>query len=285
MTYREIASRLSAANIENAAGEAWLLIAHFAHMDENLVRTTPDIPIPDPDGALSLAIRRRENREPLQYILGCWSFWRQEYEVSPDCLVPRPDTECLLEQALKLLPPKGRFLDLCTGSGCIAISLACERPDATGVAVELYERTLALAKRNAVKNGVGEDRLCFVQSDVLCPDFLPALGKFDLIISNPPYIPTRHLDTLPAETQQEPRVALDGGEDGLLFYRRLLAPDYQSALKENGCFLFEIGYDQADALHSLAKSICAECTILKDYGGNDRVAVVNGNWGVAPNPT
>ncbi len=285
MTYHEIVSRLRAANIENAAGEAILLIECFAHVDEGLLRAAPDTPLPDPDGALESAVCRRECREPLQYILGCWSFWRQEYEVSPDCLVPRPDTECLLEQALKLLPHGGRFLDLCTGSGCIAVSLSCERPDASGVAVELYEPTLALAKRNAARNGVGEDRLRFVRGDVLCPDFLAALGQLDLIISNPPYIPTPHLATLPPETQQEPRAALDGGEDGLTFYRRILAPDYQNALKADGCLLFEIGYDQGDALRALAVSIGAECTILKDYGGNDRVAVVKGGWGVAPNPT
>ena len=274
MTYRDIVSRLGAAHIENAAGEAVLLIELFAHLSESYLRTSPDAPIPDPDGALERAVCRREAREPLQYILGCWSFWRQEYEVSPDCLVPRPDTECLVEQALKRLPHGGRFLDLCTGSGCIAISLCCERPDAMGVAVELSPETLMLAKRNAVKNGVGEERLRLLAGDVLHPAFLAALGSFDLIISNPPYIPTRDLVTLPIETRQEPRIALDGGEDGLLFYRRLLAHDYREALKVGGCFLFEIGYDQGDALRALAKDIGAECTILTDYGGNERVAVV-----------
>lgn len=274
MTYREIVSRLAAAKIENASGEALLLIAHFSSVDEGLIRAAPDALIPDPNGALERAVRRRENREPLQYLLGSWSFWRQEYEVSSDCLVPRPDTECLLEQALKRLPAGGRFLDLCTGSGCIAISLSCERPDATGVAVELYDNTLALAKRNAERNGVGKERLQWIRGDVLCPDFLCALGRFDIIVSNPPYIPTPVLTTLPPETQQEPRVALDGGKDGLLFYRHLLLPAYQNALKADGCFLFEIGYDQADALRALAATIGAHCTILQDYGGNDRVAVI-----------
>lgn len=274
MTYYDIVSRLGAANIENAAGEAMLLIEHFTHLSESALRTSPNSPLPDPDGALERAIRRREQREPLQYILGCWSFWRQEYEVSPDCLVPRPDTECLLEQALKRLPRGGRFLDLCTGSGCIAVSLCCERPDATGVAVELYTPTLALAKKNAAKNGVGEHRLRILQGDVLHPDFLTSLGSFDLIISNPPYIPTRDLAALPIETRQEPAAALDGGEDGLLFYRRILASDYTALLSAGGCILFEIGYDQGDALRTLAENVNVDCTIFKDYGGNDRVAVV-----------
>ena len=152
MTYRQLISRLSAVGIENAAGEARLLIEHFCGCDASLLH--PDAPLQE-EARLDSAVRRRERREPLQYILGSWFFWRLEYEVSPDCLVPRPDTEILVEQALKALPQGSRFLDLCTGSGCIAISLLCEREDATAVAVELSEPTLALAKRNARRNGVG----------------------------------------------------------------------------------------------------------------------------------
>ena len=161
MTYRQLISRLSSAGIENAAGEARLLIEHFCGCDASTLH--PDAPLPEM-ARLCEAVSRRERREPLQYILGSWFFWRQEYEVSPDCLVPRPDTEILVEQALKLLPRGGRFLDLCTGSGCIAISLLCEREDATAVAVELSEPTLALARRNATRNGINEDRLTMVMN-------------------------------------------------------------------------------------------------------------------------
>ncbi|MBQ7338222.1 MAG: peptide chain release factor N(5)-glutamine methyltransferase [Clostridia bacterium] len=282
MTYQVLIDRLAAAGIDNAAGEARLLAAHFAGLDENVLRIHPDHSIPDPEGVLLRALERREMREPLQYILGTWSFWRQEYEVSPDCLVPRPDTECLVEEALRHLPRGGRILDLCTGSGCIAISLLCERADASCVALELSEPTLALAKRNAARNGVGNDRLTLLCGDVLIPDFLPTLGKFDIIISNPPYIPTADLAALPPETQREPRMALDGGEDGLRFYRRILAPDYRTALKAGGCFLFEIGYDQGEALRTLAASIGADCRITRDYGGNDRVAWVTWDVGALP---
>ncbi|MBQ8718519.1 MAG: peptide chain release factor N(5)-glutamine methyltransferase [Clostridia bacterium] len=271
MTYRQLISRLLQAGIENAAGEARLLIEHFCGCDASLLH--PDTPLPE-NAQLLEAVRRRERREPLQYILGSWFFWRQEYEVSPDCLVPRPDTEILLEQALRHLPRGGRFLDLCTGSGCIAISLLCERSDLHAVAVELSAPTLALAGRNAVRNGIGTDRLTLLQGDVLCPDFLGKIGVFDVILSNPPYIPTRDLATLPPETQQEPALALDGGEDGLLFYRRMLEPDYLALLRPGGCLLFEIGYDQGDALRALAAERGLTCTIIRDYGGNDRVAWV-----------
>lgn len=271
MTYRQLISRLSSAGIENAVGEARLLIEHFCGCDASTLR--PDAPLPEM-ARLCEAVSRRERREPLQYILGSWFFWRQEYEVSPDCLVPRPDTEILVEQALKLLPRGGRFLDLCTGSGCIAISLLCERNDLQAVAIELSEPTLALARRNATRNGIGEDRLTLLQGDVLQGDFLGTIGTFDLILSNPPYIPTRDLATLPPETQQEPMLALDGGEDGLIFYRRMLDADYRAALREGGSLLFEIGYDQGDALRSLATDRALSCRIFKDYGGNDRVAWV-----------
>ena len=274
MTYRQLIDTLRAAGIENAAAEARLLACHFTGVSENTLRTEPDAPLPDTNGQLTAALSRRANREPLQYILGTWAFWRQDYDVTPDCLVPRPDTEVLIEQALRLLPPGGRFLDLCTGSGCIAISLLCERPDLTAVAVELSEPTLALAKRNAVRNGVEEHRLTLLHGDVLTGDFLADLGGFDLIVSNPPYIPTGDLAALPPETQKEPRLALDGGEDGLLFYRRMLSSDYLAKCKAGGSLLFEIGYDQADALRQLTSTRGLNCRIIKDYGGNDRVAWV-----------
>lgn len=275
MTYREIEEKLLASSIDNARAEALMLAAHAAHTDEQQLRPFPDREIPDPDGWLAGAVARRLSHEPLQYILGVWYFWRQEYEVSPDCLVPRADTERLLEVALGLLPRGGRFLDLCTGSGCIAVSLLCERQDATAAAVELYPNTLALAQRNAVKNSVSPERLTLLQGDVLTGDFLAPLGTFDVIVSNPPYIPTQDIAALSPEVHCEPIAALDGGEDGLLFYRRiLLGADYRAALRRGGAFCFEIGYDQGAALRALAEEIGAKCSILKDYGGCDRVAVV-----------
>lgn len=274
MTYRQLIDRLLGAGIDNASGEARLLVEHFTNQKPDAPLFDPDAPMDDPQGRLADAVSRRESREPLQYILGTWYFWRQEYEVSPDCLVPRPDTEILVEQALQRLPRGGRFLDLCTGSGCIPISMLCERTDATAVAVELSAPTLALARRNAARNGVSAERLTLLQGDVLAPDFLSDIGTFDLIVSNPPYIPTRDLTTLPPETRREPMLALDGGEDGLIFYRRMLQSDYRALCHHGANFLFEIGYDQGDALCALASELSLTCRIFQDYGGNDRVAWV-----------
>ena len=274
MTLQDITARLSAAGIDNAAFEARLLAEHFcgAVARSVLSATTP---LPDPDGALARAVEKRAERFPLQYLLGTWGFWRQEYEVSPDCLIPRPDTELLVEYAARQLPRGARFIDLCTGSGCIAISLLCERPDLSGVAVDLFESTLSLAERNARRNGVGEDRLTLVQGDVLTGDFMAKLGQFDAIISNPPYITPAVIDTLAPELAFEPRAALDGGEDGLIFYRRMIeGQEYRSALKAGGCFIFEIGYDQGDALRRLADGMGDGCTVRRDLGGQERMAVV-----------
>ncbi|MBR0443476.1 MAG: peptide chain release factor N(5)-glutamine methyltransferase [Clostridia bacterium] len=272
MTLRDIQVRLLRAGIENAAEEARVLAAHFSGVSDALLRAQPTAELADPDGALERAVSQREGHYPLQYLLGMWGFWRQEYEVSPDCLIPRSDTEMLLEYVVRHAPLGGRVLDLCTGSGCIAISLLCERPDLSAVAVDLYENTLDIAKRNAVRNGVGKDRLTFLRFDVLDGGFISSLGQFDMILSNPPYIPARVVDTLAPELHYEPRAALDGGEDGLTFYRRMLAADYRAALREGGSFAFEIGYDQADDVRTLAGK--DNCEILCDLGGRARVAIV-----------
>ena len=275
MTLQDITARLAAAGIEDARREAQLLAEHFCALSPIALRQTANAPLPDPEGALSRAVEQRAERFPLQYILGTWGFWRQEYEVSPDCLIPRPDTELLVDYAARKLPRGGRFIDLCTGSGCIAISLLCERPDLSAVAVDLFDATLSLAERNARRNGVGEDRLTLIRGDVLDGAFMHELGKFDAILSNPPYITPAVIDTLAPELAFEPRAALDGGEDGLIFYRRMiLGSDYRSALKAGGCFIFEMGYDQGDALRALAAEAGDTCTVHRDLGGQERMAVL-----------
>lgn len=274
MTLRELTERLTAAGIEDASHEARLLAEHFCAIRSHIL-LDPNTPLPDPKGNLEAALQKRESRYPLQYILGTWGFWRQEYEVSPDCLIPRPDTELIVEYAARHLPRGGRFIDLCTGSGCIAISLLCERPDLTGVAVDLFENTLSLAERNARRNGVSPDRLTFIRGDVLAGDFMAELGAFDAIISNPPYITPAVIDTLDPELTYEPRAALDGGEDGLIFYRRMITgAEYRRALTPGGRFIFEIGYDQGDALRALAADQGDNCTVCRDLGGQERMAVV-----------
>jgi release factor glutamine methyltransferase len=191
--------------------------------------------------------------------------------VDEDCLVPRPDTELIVELAEKMLPKNACFADLCTGSGCIAISVLDMRPDTLADAYELYPKTLDIAKKNANRNKVCE-RFFPILADVLKPD---ALGnkKYHAIISNPPYIRTEVIDTLETEVKKEPRAALDGGEDGLVFYRSIVK-NFAKNLDENGFFLFEIGFDQGDDLKKIAANNGFFCEIKKDLGGCDRAAIL-----------
>lgn len=268
MTYRALYKKLCDAKIENAAWDAALLIEHFCGTDASLVPIDPDRDYPSKE--LEQAADARAARYPLQYLLGEWQFYRQTYEVSPNCLIPRSDTEILVEQAIRHLPRGARFADLCTGSGCIAVSTLAERPDTRATAVEKFPETLALAVRNAARNGVS-DRLEPLLNDILCNEPLPVGERFDAILSNPPYIPAADLQDLAPELDAEPRAALDGGEDGLLFYRRILetAPAH---LNEDGLLLLEIGYDQAASVTALATDAgFGNVRVIKDLGGNDRV--------------
>ena len=273
MTYRQLCARFEEANIENAEWDALCLMEHFCAVTTSLLRAAPDKDYECE--ALEDAVRRRLSYEPLQYILGEWEFYRQTYEVTPDCLIPRSDTEILVENAIRLLPIGARFADLCTGSGCIAVSTLAERPDTTAVALEKFAPTLAIAQKNATKNGVAA-RFCGILADVLSPSAaLAENAPFDAILSNPPYIPTKDIDALTPEVHAEPMVALDGGEDGLVFYRAILK-HYAPLLKKEGFFLFEIGFDQADALVALGKEHnFAHNRVMRDFGGNDRVVYIS----------
>ncbi len=271
MTYREICKRLNDAGIENVEWDASLLIEHFCGTNASLVPIDADRNYENV--ALTEAVSRRAARYPLQYLVGEWQFYRQTFEVSPDCLIPRSDTEILVEEAIKRLPQGARFADLCTGSGCIAISTLAERPDTTAVAVEKFPNTLSVATRNAQKNGV-QDRFRGILADVLTDNLLPQGTQLDAILSNPPYIPEHELTKLAPELRAEPRAALDGGDDGLIFYREILRL-YANVLKPNGFFLFEIGYDQAEAVTSLGVAAgFDDVRVIRDYGGNDRVVLL-----------
>jgi release factor glutamine methyltransferase len=176
----------------------------------------------------------------------------------------------LVELAAKLLPEKARFIDLCTGSGCVAISTLAARPDCRAVAVDLFPEVVEIAGENAERNGVG-DRLGLKVADVFAPAFMEELGEFDCVISNPPYIVSAEIDMLEEELFYEPRAALDGGEDGLNFYRQIISV-YRRYLKGDGTMLLEIGHDQADDVSKIAVECGFTCDIYKDYGDNDRVA-------------
>ena len=267
MTFREAREKLRKAGIESDLQDAALLFEKFCGVSESTLLAFPDREYDSP--ALKAALQRRAERFPLQYIVGEWQFFRQRYEVSPACLIPRQDTEVLVERAIRLLPQGAFFADLCTGSGCIAISVLAERRDTRAVAVELSARALEIAKRNALRNGVA-DRFEGIRGDILRAGFLTG-EKPAAILSNPPYIPSAVIPTLAPEVQKEPRMALDGGADGMTFYRALLRIA-REWLRQEGFCLFEIGFDQGEKICRLAESVGFSCEIRKDYGGQDRVA-------------
>ncbi|HEX5036623.1 MAG TPA: peptide chain release factor N(5)-glutamine methyltransferase [bacterium] len=224
-------------------------------------------------------IERRAKREPLQYILGETEFWGLKFKVTPEVLIPRPETELLVEECLKFVGAQfiapgpdesGPYiLDIGTGSGCIAVSLAKHIPEAKVVATDISKESLEVAKENAEANGVA-DRIEFVASDIAPWLFFETRGsKFDLIVSNPPYIDPLELDLLQAEvSRHEPRRALDGGKGGLEIVDKILteAPDF---LKSPGRLMLEVGEGQAEALKKKYP-----CETRKDYGGIERVIIL-----------
>ncbi|MBQ3508009.1 MAG: peptide chain release factor N(5)-glutamine methyltransferase [Clostridia bacterium] len=270
-SYRSLAEALSDAGIDEASDEAALLLEHFAGVSRVSLMTDRDRIFHVP--TLDAAVEKRKVRYPLQYILGTWEFFGLPFTVDERCLVPRPDTECLVEQAIRLIPAGGHFMDLCTGSGCIAVAVLANRPDLAAAALELYPDTLSLAAKNAEDTGV-LDRFTPVCADLLKngTEALSDFAPFDAILSNPPYIPTSVINGLSPEVHHEPLAALDGGEDGLIFYRTILR-DYVKLLKSDGQIFLEIGYDQADAIRALCVEFLPDCTfrVLRDLGGNDRV--------------
>ncbi len=268
MKLSELSARLASLGIEEAQNEARILFSHFTGTPlSHLYGCDPE----SDDAALSAAVLRRKAREPLAYILGEAPFYRSILKVTPDCLIPRADTERLCELAIARLPRGARFCDLCTGSGAIAVTLLSERPDTVAHALDISAGALAVAEENARRLGVS-DRLSLSVGDVFSDDDLPD-GPFDAILSNPPYIETDVLSTLSPEVGCEPVIALDGGPDGLLFYRRLIT--LADRLTEGGFLLFECGYDQKEAMAALSRDAGLTFSPYYDYGGRFRGAYLS----------
>ena len=265
MTLRELREGLKAAGIENYRGEAAIIAEDLCGVLRSRA-AFDDVELID---AACDALRRREEGERLQYIVGKWYFMNEIYEVSPSVLIPRQDTECLVEWAIKNIPIGGRFADLGTGSGCIAVSTLAARRDLTCVAVDKYSDALDVAKRNAELNGVS-DRIEFMLCDVLT-DGAPE-GEFDCILSNPPYVSAEEYSSLERELYFEPRHALTDGADGLTFYKRILDV-CPGRLKEGGAIALEIGAREAGDVRRIAGAHGLSCEILTDLAGHDRVAL------------
>lgn len=274
ISYRALTAALAGAGIDEPAEEACLLLSHFCGATRATLLCDPTGEFDSPD--LDAALTRRLTREPLQYILGEWDFCGCSFTVNPHCLIPRPDTEVLVEEAVRLLPQGGRFIDLCTGSGCIAVATLYHRPDTCGIALELDPDTLALATQNAKDNGV-DNRFTPVRADLLAgvPVPLAEAAPYDAILSNPPYIRRAEIAALSPEVGHEPFIALDGGEDGLVFYRAILK-EYSPLVRPGGYILLEIGYDQAEDLQALTAEVLphASFRVIRDLGGRDRVVVI-----------
>ncbi|MDD3668725.1 MAG: peptide chain release factor N(5)-glutamine methyltransferase [Alphaproteobacteria bacterium] len=204
-------------------------------------------------------VRRRKAGEPVSKILGRRGFWKGDFIVTPDVLDPRPDSETLIESVLKCFPDKSRpyrILDIGTGSGCLLASLLGEYPNAAGVGVDISEKALAVARKNA--HGLPA---AFMRKDFAAPDFARGLGAFDIVVSNPPYIPTAEIAHLePAVREYDPRAALDGGADGLEAYRHL-ARECPGLLNPDGVAFFEIGRGQGADV----RAIFAACGL--DFAG------------------
>lgn len=208
---------------------------------------------------------------PLQYVTNKQEFMGMEFFVNKNVLIPRADTEVLVEEALKLIDRKNNLsiIDMCTGSGAIAISIAKYSENNKIYAVDISNSALEVAKKNAIKNGV-DKKIEFINSDMF--ENIDESKKFDIIVSNPPYIETKIISSLDKQVQNEPKIALDGGVDGLNFYRNILI-NSKKYLKENGVIAMEIGYNQKEAVTKLFKKEFKNVYCKTDLSGNDRVIV------------
>ncbi|HEX5747053.1 MAG TPA: peptide chain release factor N(5)-glutamine methyltransferase [Archangium sp.] len=216
-------------------------------------------------------IERRMAGEPTQYLTGVREFYNRPFKVDARVLIPRPETELLVEAALHQLPKDGpgMALDVCTGSGCIAISLAAERPQATVMATDLSADACALARENAQALGVAE-RVTVLQGNLYAP--LPPDARFDVVVSNPPYIASAEIPTLSAEVRREPHLALDGGPDGLVLIRKVIE-GARRVLKPGGLLAMEIGETQGDAVKALLQAAgYDDARVEKDLERRDRLA-------------
>lgn len=276
MTYREAVEFgtkcLTDAGVPDAALDAWYLLQmvckiersyYYVHGEEDITQ--------DAQKEYEIAVQKRAEHIPLQYIIGEQEFMGLRFKVNSNVLIPRQDTETLVEQVLKIVKPGMKVLDLCTGSGCVLISVLKNAPELTGMGSDISKTALLVAKENAKMHEVDAD---WIRSDL----FDNITETFDVIMANPPYIPTGEILSLMPEVRDfEPENALDGGADGLDFYRKI-AGQVKDYLNPGGYVYMEIGYDQGEAVSELMRNAgFTEVEVIKDLARNDRVVKGKGN--------
>lgn len=276
MTYREAVEFgtkcLTDAGVPDAALDAWYLLQmvckiersyYYVHGEEDITQ--------DAQKEYEIAVQKRAEHIPLQYIIGEQEFMGLRFKVNSNVLIPRQDTETLVEQVLKIVKPGMKVLDLCTGSGCVLISVLKNAPELTGMGSDISKTALLVAKENAKLYEVDAE---WVRSDL----FDNITETFDVIMANPPYIPTGEILSLMPEVRDfEPENALDGGADGLDFYRKI-AGQVKDYLNPGGYVYMEIGYDQGEAVSELMRNAgFTEVEVIKDLARNDRVVKGKGN--------
>lgn len=275
---RRGSQELDQAGVAEARREAGSLLSHVIGKDRTFLIAHADDLLSDEEWtSFESAVTRRAAGEPAQYIAGTQDFFGRAFRVTPDVLIPRPETELLVEAALQVMNAGSSVCDVGTGSGCIAITLLCERSDARAVAIDISRAALNVARQNAEEHSV-QDRVEFVLSDCFSALNASASQQFDLIISNPPYVSARMLPGLQREVRDhEPLVALSPGADGLSVIRRLLH-DAPAFLRANGHLLMEIGFDQGETVQQLIdQKVWTLKEILPDLQCIPRIVVVQKN--------
>lgn len=258
-------------DIEDGNIKARILLEYILKLSREKIVSNPNIEVSDNNVESYLnKINDIKNGMPIQYITNKQEFMKLNFYVDKNVLIPQPDTEILVEKAIEICNNHGndiKILDLCTGSGAIGISIAKNIKNAKVYVTDIKNTVIDIAKQNVKQNNV--DNIEFIVSDM----FENIQEKdFDIIVSNPPYIETDVIKTLPTEVRNEPIIALDGGKDGLKFYKIILS-EYKKYLKKDGYLLLEIGYNQAKSVGEL---INLNYSIIEDLAGNDRVIIIKG---------
>lgn len=252
---------------EEAVLLADIIVAYSLCVERSSLLTIGDFPVDSKTEAIcENMVRELMCGTPIQYVMGeCW-FYGLPIKIGKGCFIPRMDTELLAQKAMELLPVEGRFVEICSGSGCVSKAIMANRSDVEGVAFDLYPKPLSYSEENLKEFS----RIKVERFDALDQSEYDRIGVVDMIVSNPPYIPTDDIEMLDQIVQSEPHTALDGGEDGLRFYRAMI--EYgRSHLREGGRFLFEVGYDQADDVQALLEENGFDTRKYKDLGGIERV--------------